>query len=154
MNLFLVQHAEALSEEEDPECRLTQRGQAVLCRVAGYAAQYANIKVSRILHSSKTRAKQTAKILGSYFNPPGGVSETDGLDPKADPSIWAKRLAEIEDGVMLVGHLPHLSRLASLLLVGDSGKKIVDFQMAGIVCLKRDEAGKWSVGWVLVPEVV
>ncbi|MCX8028412.1 MAG: hypothetical protein N2712_00245 [Brevinematales bacterium] len=34
-----------------------------------------------------------------------------------DPPSWAKRL-EIEDKIIIVGHLPYLSKLASLLIVG------------------------------------
>ena len=54
---------------------------------------------------------------------------------------------------LLVGHLPHLSRLASLLLVGDATREIVAFRMGGIVCLEND-AGRWRIKWILTPETV
>jgi phosphohistidine phosphatase len=53
---------------------------------------------------------------------------------------------------MLVGHLPHLSRLASALLLGDPGREIVRFRMGAIVCLVRAE-GRWLLQWVLTPEL-
>jgi len=54
---------------------------------------------------------------------------------------------------MLVGHLPHLSRLSSLLLVGDPEKNIIAFRMAGIVCLRREEEN-WSVSWMIIPDLL
>ena len=154
MNVYLVQHGQARSEAEDAQRPLAEKGRAAVCRVGAYAAQYANVRVTRILHSGKTRARQTAVILGSFLQPPGGVEETDGLDPMADPALWEKRLTDVRDDLMLVGHLPHLSKLASYLICKDQNLKLVDFQMGGIVCLGRDEQGSWSVRWVLTPEVV
>ena len=55
---------------------------------------------------------------------------------------------------MLVGHLPYMSRLASLLLCGDSEKEIIKFRNAGIVNLIRDDLKVWSIGWILIPEMV
>jgi phosphohistidine phosphatase len=54
---------------------------------------------------------------------------------------------------MLVGHLPHLSRLASWLLIGDPGKEILRFRNGGIVCLAR-AGGRWLLQWILAPELV
>jgi len=55
---------------------------------------------------------------------------------------------------MLVGHLPHLSHLASRLLGLDRNRAVVRFQMAGIVRLDRDEAGQWEVRWLFPLELV
>jgi len=52
-----------------------------------------------------------------------------------------------------VGHLPHLSRLTSLLLVGDPTREIVSFRMGAIVCLTREEEG-WRLKWILTPDFV
>ena len=59
-------------------------------------------------------------------------------------------LDEAREPLMLVGHLPHLSRLASALLVGDAGKEIVHFGNASLACLDRTDVG-WRVEWVLTP---
>ena len=50
---------------------------------------------------------------------------------------------------MLVGHLPHLARLASLLLVGDVGRSIVTFRLGALVGLEQGPEG-WSV-WLALP---
>jgi phosphohistidine phosphatase len=53
-----------------------------------------------------------------------------------------------------VGHLPFLSRLASLLLVGDPERTLVRFRMGGIVCLTGGPStGGWIVAWMLTPEL-
>jgi phosphohistidine phosphatase len=53
-----------------------------------------------------------------------------------------------------VGHLPFLSRLASRLLAGDEDADVVSFRKGGVVCLQRGETGRWSVAWMVVPDVV
>jgi phosphohistidine phosphatase len=57
----------------------------------------------------------------------------------------------MNEDTVLVGHLPHLGSLASLLLCGDKEKNVIDFKMGGVVCLKRLNDGKWSVEWMIVP---
>lgn len=153
MYIYLVQHAEAKREEEDSSRPLSEKGLQDITRVASYVSQL-NIKVNKIFHSTKLRAGQTAEVLFENLKPLKGISEVDGLSPLDEPNIWAERLKDVPDGSFLVGHLPHLAKLASLLLCGNAEKNIVSFKMAGIVCLKRDAAGAWSLQWMLTPEVV
>jgi phosphohistidine phosphatase len=56
--------------------------------------------------------------------------------------------------MVLVGHLPHLARLAALLLCQDQEKSVINFRMGGVVCLSRSEAGQWGLEWILIPEVL
>ncbi len=153
MYLYLVQHAVAKSEEEDPSRPLSEKGMSDVTRMASYV-QRLRITVAQIVHSPKLRAKQTARVLSDYLKPAEGVLESAGLSPVDPPDIWAARLRETASDTMLVGHLPHLGRLASLLLCGDADKNPVAFKMAGVVCLKRDEAGVWSIQWMLTPEMI
>lgn len=153
MYIYLVQHAEAKREEEDATRPLSEKGLQDITRVASYVSQL-NIKVSKIFHSTKLRARQTAEVLFENLKPLKGISGVDGLSPLDEPNIWAERLKDVPDGSFLVGHLPHLAKLASLLLCGNAEKNIVSFKMAGIVCLKRDDAGAWSLQWMLTPEIV
>ena len=153
MNLYLVQHAEAKSEEEDPQRSLSENGLADITRVAAFLNEHARIKVHSIMHSGKTRAQQTAEILVEHLQPPEGARATDGLNPLDDPAIWMRRLVQMQDDAMLVGHLPHLSRLASQLL-SEEERTVVKFQMGGVVCLGRDEEKTWSVRWMLIPQLI
>jgi len=149
VNLYLVQHGEAKAEAEDPDRALTQFGTEVVERMAAWVAK-AGIEVDQIRHSGKRRALQTAEILAHGIAPNQGVVSVSGLNPNDDVAPWTDNLAEASGSVMLVGHLPFLSRLASLLLVGDPTKGIIRFRNAGIVCLIREE-GQWSLGWVVTP---
>lgn len=154
VKLYLVQHAEPKREEEDRERPLSEKGWSEIRKVAAFIAEHANIEVSSIMHSGKTRARQTAEALAEYLNPSSGIKEATGLKPLDDPSTWADRLAETKEDIMLVGHLPHLSKLSAHLLCRDENKRIVDFQMGGIVCLGRDESGLWSVCWMVIPQII
>lgn len=154
MKLYLVQHGEAKPEEEDLQRPLSEKGLLDIKKTSLFIASQGNTRVHIVLHSGKTRAQQTAQILAEHTHPPDGVKQVDGLAPLDDPSIWAGRLSEITEDLVLVGHLPHLAKLASLLLCGNAGKKAVDFKMAGIVCLGRDENGNWALQWMVVPEIL
>ena len=67
--------------------------------------------------------------------------------------IEKTQILDEHEAVMLVGHLPFLSRLASLLVAGNHEAGIIRFQQAGIVCLSRED-GKWAVNWVMPPELL
>ncbi|MFQ5800892.1 MAG: phosphohistidine phosphatase SixA [Candidatus Hydrothermarchaeales archaeon] len=154
VNLYLVQHAEPKCEEEDPERPLSEKGRSDIRKVAAFVAEQGNIQVNSIMHSGKTRARETAAALAEYFNPREEIREVEGVKPLDDPLIWADRLAETKEDTMLVGHLPHLSKLSAHLLCQDEDKRIVDFQMGGVVCLARDESGLWSVLWMVIPQII
>ena len=152
MDLFLVQHGEAKSEAEDPERSLTDRGAEAVRRMAAWAAQV-GMKVDQIRHSGKRRAEQTAALLAEQLSPVNGTIAVAGLAPNDDVRPVAEGLHADHGAVMLVGHLPFLSRLASFLLTGDPEAGVIRFRMAGIVCLSNQE-GKWAVNWVVPPALV
>jgi phosphohistidine phosphatase len=56
----------------------------------------------------------------------------------------------VDKDVMLVGHLPHLQRLAGLLICSDSECEAVHFRNGGVLCLERRKTG-WSVLWQINP---
>lgn len=153
MKVYLVQHAKALSKEEDPDRPLSDEGRAEIERMAGYAADTLDLEMARIWNSGKTRAAQTAEALSEHLGPPLGVRVSDELGPVDEPKAWAERLPEMSHDVMLVGHLPHLSRLTSTLLTGDADREVVAFRNAGIVCLAYEEEA-WSLQWILRPELL
>jgi len=151
MNIYLVQHAEAKSKEEDPQRSLMDSGHRDIQSVATFAARL-GVQVHQIRHSGKTRARQTAEILGTALSPPGGVIAVSGLDPLDGVQPIASELAATEQPLMLVGHLPFMERLAGQLLSGDAGCAVVKFTKAGIVNLARSESG-WQVVWVITPMI-
>jgi phosphohistidine phosphatase len=152
MRLYLVRHGEAKPAEIDPSRGLTPEGIEEATKVAGFLAK-ASLTVDEIYHSGKTRAKETASILALHITVHRGVFDTDGLSPNDDPSIWAVHLARLSGDTMLVGHLPHLARLASRLLCDDPKSPIIDFPNVGVVCLVRSYEG-WSLEWMVTPGIL
>jgi phosphohistidine phosphatase len=153
VRLYLVQHAEAKREEEDPARPLSEKGWEDVKRITKFF-RGKGIEVFKILHSGKLRARQTAEALAEGILPKEGVEEAEGLSPLDDPNIWREKLEGESKDIMLVGHLPHLSRLVGLLLTDDQNRKLVDFKMGGVVCVERDENGKWSIQWMLIPQIL
>jgi phosphohistidine phosphatase len=152
MPLYLVRHGEAHSAATDPDRSLTEDGRAAADDMARLAQSF-RIPVSQILHSGKTRAKQTAEIFAGHLKPSAGVKEIKGMNPNDDVEKTAPRL---DPGLntMLVAHLPFLERLASYLVTGSPEKTIIKFQASGIVCLDRGgEDGSWYIKWALMPEM-
>jgi len=151
MKLYLVQHGEAKSEAEDPERSLTARGEKEVRRVATVAKKM-DIRASKIYHSGKRRAQQTAEIIASALTLP--VESAQGLNPLEDVRPWAERISKEAKDLMIVGHLPFLEKLASLLLCGDESARVVLFRYEAIVCLDQKEDKSWGVRWILTPEMV
>ncbi len=149
MKLYLVQHGQAESKEVDPAQPLSDRGRQATLLIAELAAKL-GLDVQEIRHSGKLRAEQTAAIFGRALSLMGNVAAVSGLNPTDDVQPIADALTREEPNIMLVGHLPFLSRLAGLLINGDPENSPVDFRNSGVVCLERTADG-WQVRWRLTP---
>ena len=109
MKLYLIQHGEAKSEAEDPERSMTARGEKEVMAVSKVAGGL-QIRPSKIYHSGKLRAKQTAEIIASGLKISDSfVQPTPGLNPNDDIHPWAERISKEKEDLMLVGHLPFLN---------------------------------------------
>jgi phosphohistidine phosphatase len=153
MELYLVQHGEAVSKEVDPNRPLTERGRVEVLRVAR-TARAAGVRVTAACHSGKLRAQQTAEILGAELEVEATPTVLAGLSPNDDPHLVGEALGSLNFPALLVGHLPHLSRLCSLIVTGDPDLQIVQFRMGGIVALASDDSRAWGVSWMLTPDIV
>jgi len=150
VNFYLVRHGDAVSETSDPGRPLSRLGQEQVEQVArAVAARQA--QVSAIFHSGILRAEQTAEIIARYLVPDLGVQRLTGLAPQDDPAIAKAELEAAPAPVMLVGHLPHMGRLAGLLINGDADRDAVGFAPATVVCISR-ESSLWQLVWVLGPD--
>ncbi|HVO67186.1 MAG TPA: phosphohistidine phosphatase SixA [Syntrophales bacterium] len=151
MSLYLVQHGESLPKEINPDRPLSEEGKATVHRIAKTVAEY-HIRVSQIIHSGKTRARQTAEIISMYIKPELGIRESTGLDPNDDVYSIASTIKGPEN-FMIVGHLPFLERLVSFLITGTDKYTIVKFQNGGIVCFYQEtEKAIWYIKWMIMPE--
>jgi phosphohistidine phosphatase len=152
MNLYLVQHGEAKPKTEDPTCPLSDHGTELVRRIAAWSA-HAQLSIDQIRHSGKKRAEQTAELFAEQLKPACGVVAISGISPMDIVLPIANAVDLEEQTIMIVGHLPFLSGLASQLVVGDPNKHLLRFRNAGIVCLSRDE-GKWLISWTVVPQLL
>src|SRR5713101_4919030 len=153
MRLYLVQHGAAKTEAEDPQRGLTEEGQRAVERMADFLAAL-RLSLERIEHSEKLRARQTAEILAARLRPAEGTRQIAGIAPNDDVEPMRARLAKESKNLMLVGHLPYLSRLVARLLGLPADKQVVRFQMGGTVRLDRQETELWVVRWMLTPELL
>ncbi len=150
--VWLVQHGPAEPKEKNPDRPLTAEGRATVERVATWAAR-AGVEVGQVRHSGKRRAEQTAAIFAERLEPSEGVTQYPGLGPNDDVQPVAEALADCPCSVMLVGHLPFLSRLAGAMLLGDAERQPVRFRQGGLVGLVREGEG-WLIACVVPPEIV
>jgi phosphohistidine phosphatase len=110
--------------------------------------------LDRIEHSGKLRAKETAEILEERLRPTEGAREISDIAPNDNIEPMRARLEKESKNIMLVGHLPYLSRLAARLLGLAADRTVVTFRMGGVVRMERDDAGRWVIVWALVPELL
>ena len=150
-SIYLVQHGRAFDEKIDPERSLTPEGVNETNTIALHLAKI-GVSVDAIVHSGKKRALQTAEILARHLGVES-VKAIEGLNPNDDPGLIAGRLSELGGRVMIVGHLPHLSKLASLLIVGNPSAQLIKFRYSGVVKLSLTN-GQWVIEWYITPELI
>ncbi len=154
MKLYLVQHGESKSESEDPERPLSEAGRKTVGTVGRHLVKTGLLPGGLpIRHSGKLRAAQTAEILCSCLGLTATPEAVGGLAPNDPPGAALELVAGSSGDLMLVGHLPHLSRLAAHLLTGTTERPVVRFRMGGVVCLARQHSDAWELEWALVPEL-
>lgn len=155
MKLYLVQHGKAKTKDEDPERGLSDEGKDEVRRSAELFVRL-DASPTRILSSRKKRAIETARIFAAAKGGDFSTEQLDDLAPKDDPALILERISTgaTEAGeLMIVGHLPHLSRLAALLITGDAEREVIAFRNAAVYCLEKNESGFWRLKWGLVPEM-
>jgi phosphohistidine phosphatase len=150
VKLYLVQHGEAKPEAEDPDRSLTAQGEEEVRGVAR-AAKRLDIHPSKVYHSGKRRAHQTAEIIANALRLP--IESAGGLNPLDDVREWAETVSKETKDLMIVGHLPFLEKLTSLLLCDNENARSVVFRYGAIVCLDQNEDRRWAVRWILTPEM-
>ncbi len=153
MTIYLVQHGAAKTEAEDSQRSLTDEGRKTVERVGEHLAK-CGVTLDRIEHSDKLRARQTAEILAAKLHPAQGTVRVPGLAPNDDVEPTCVHLNQETATVMLVGHLPHLSRLVSRLLGLPADQALLRFQMGGGVKLERDATGRWTLYWIFTPDLL
>lgn len=138
MDLYLVRHGIAVDQgmpgyPVDRERPLTETGIKRTKQAAKGLLQLAP-DLQTIITSPYLRARQTADILAKVFRlHPQQIMTDSSLTPDGDPLITNKNLQSLQDKapVALVGHEPHLSRLASF-LISSRQDLAIHFKKAGM----------------------
>ncbi len=155
MALFLVQHGVSAAKDIDPEKGLSDLGREETKRIAQVAKGY-KIPVQKIVHSGKKRAEQTAALFHEALALEIPMKSISGIKPMDDVRSFAVAI-EPAANVMVVGHLPFMERLVSLLTTGTENCRVLKFQNSGIVCLDmergEDNTADWFIKWTLNPHI-
>jgi len=150
MKLYLVQHGLALSEEIDPKKGLSQQGRLEAKRMAAFLSTK-NVKVDVIWHSKKERSYQTAQIF--LENMPGAeILSRDDLNPQDAVENFPVQIQSLNKDLMIVGHLPFLQKLASLLLLASADYGLFTFKNSGVVYMEYKNT--WQVLWIVTPDLI
>jgi phosphohistidine phosphatase len=152
MRLYLVRHGESVAPEIDPNQPLSEKGIKETEAVARLLKQ-ASLEIDEIMHSTKMRAKQTAEILGKALAFELTLIQREGLKPMDPVEPIVSELGTLDRNVMLVGHLPFLEKLLTLLLMGKEGPSPVNLCGSCVICLETNHGQLWQIAWAVSPEL-
>lgn len=153
MELYLVRHAHAVDEEENPRRPLSDRGRQQVRALAKFLTSSGAFHPAECWHSSLVRSRETAMLLTKALELPAKLVEVEGLEPCDEPVQIARRLKGLTDPLALVGHEPHLSALASLLVGGKPEAPIFLLRKSAVIALEGS-GHRWQVRWQLSPELL
>lgn len=160
MNLYLMRHAHALDVGEagikrDRDRPLSPKGTGIAREVAHFFRRH-TIALDLIATSPLLRAHQTADIMAREL---GGipVETCPGMAPAELPEDMVNWLHHCPfDSVMLVGHMPDLSDLASLLISRQPPVSLT-FKKAAVCRITFDHrpaAGHGTLEWLVPPSLI
>jgi phosphohistidine phosphatase len=163
MNLYLMRHGIAVARDgpgrgRDSERPLNRRGKKRTWLIA-QAMDDLGIVFDLIVSSPYLRARQTAGIVAEFCGKGGAVHFTKHLQPGGnmeDVIDGIRSRVPLPQDVLLVGHEPYLSGLASLLIAG-KGNSVLDLKKGGLCKLSVTSltAGKCaSLQWLLTPRLM
>lgn len=162
MKTWLIRHAHAVTEEENPARPLSPAGRETCRQIALFFGRNKVFSSAKIIwHSPLVRARETADLLRSGLVPEAMLMETSGLLSDDDPMPVADRLEQQNDDVIIVGHEPQLSALATLLVRGKGKPVAFDLKKGAIIELemangrhKKSGRRRWQVCWHFSPELM
>ena len=153
MKIYLIRHAHALDGKDDAVRPLSAKGRKQIRQVAAFFRRNGLLATKEFWHSPLVRARDTAKLLAAQLKGRVRLIERDGIEPEADPVIMAKRLQASRRPVAVVGHEPHLSALASVLVSGRARPPLFVLKKCAVVCFERS-GRRWAVRWQVEPDLL
>jgi phosphohistidine phosphatase len=153
MLVFLIRHAHALDAAEDSGRPLSKRGRSQVRTLALFLKQTAVFQPDELWHSPLARARETAALLGRRLGLRAKLVTVAELESGDGVTVIAERLRKRRRPLALVGHEPHLSALASLLVAGAAEPSLFVLRKCAVVALERTGA-RWAVRWQVSPELL
>lgn len=153
MTLYLIRHAHAVGADEDPLRPLSSRGRSQTVQLARFLQAGRQLHPSEFWHSPLARSRETAALLARSLRFAGPLVETSGLEPEDDPRATASLVSGAPDGLVIVGHEPHLSALATLLLQARGHVPVVSLQKGACLALDRKD-DDWCIRWLIGAELI
>jgi phosphohistidine phosphatase len=147
--IYLMRHADAVSDEEDPARPLSARGREQVGAVCAALRKRAAFRPAEIWHSPLARSRETAELLARGLGLPAPRVLKPGLEPDDNPEGMAGLLAAEARDIAVVGHEPHLGILAALMVEGPSHPPFFyPFPKAGVLALAR-RGKRWKSEWLV-----
>jgi phosphohistidine phosphatase len=147
--IYLIRHADAVSDEEDPLRPLSARGREQVARACEHLRKAAGFAPAEMWHSPLSRSRETAELLAQGLGLHARIILKKGLEPDDDPSAVAEALASEKRSIAVVGHEPHLGILASIMTRGPGHAAVFyHFHKAGVLALSRRDR-RWRADWLL-----
>ena len=139
MILYIVRHGDAdTPAASDDERELSKKGRKVTAAM-GELLKDAEFEVPElILASPLPRAQQTATILREKFAPNAVLETSEVLQPSSSLDAAMSVLASkhgAHDAMMIVGHDPLFSRLASAIITGSSDV-VIEMKKSSVVVVE------------------
>lgn len=153
VHVYLIRHAHAEDGEDDAARPLSRKGEKQIRRIGRFLRECEAIELAEFWHSPLVRSKDTAELLADRLRLDAPLVEVAGLLGEDDPSVMARKLARVRKPVAVVGHEPHLSALASLMVAGKAQPPCFTLDKCAVVCLEQTNH-RWSVRWQISPELV
>ena len=164
MELLLVRHAIALGRDpdrwpNDGDRPLSPEGEERF-RKAARGLKKIVPSVELVLSSPYARAWRTAEILTEEAGWPS-PQRCPELEAERRPSDALRALrapsSRERESLVMVGHEPSLSELASLLLAGSQSRLSLEMKKGGVVCVAFDgvpASDKGILRWLATPKML
>ncbi|PTX98613.1 histidine phosphatase family protein [Opitutus sp. ER46] len=152
--VYLVRHADALDPLEDGDDasrRLSRTGHLQVRKLAELLRGGA-FRPTAFWHSPLVRARETAEALARHLRLTPTWLEWPELAPDVDPQAMVGALRDARGSIAVVGHEPHLSCLATL-LVTDAPRPTVFLIPKATVLALEPGGSRWAVRWQVTPEL-
>jgi phosphohistidine phosphatase len=153
MQVYLIRHAHAVDAEENLARPLSPRGQDQVRALATFLKRSHLFEPAEIWHSSLVRSRETAELLAQRLRLDAPRRLMPDLEPEDDPRAVARRIKAVPHPLAIVGHEPHLSALASLLVAGRSEPPVFAMKKCAALALEG-AALHWTVRWHVSPDLL